>query len=133
MYLSTVEPLGIAVVVEYVLLVRSIADFCRFVVGLYRYALTLVLDGVTLLDVHRLILVLFVEASAVCVCDFWSVLVSVNDAFAVQDGGHVFVMEVRFYEWTNAERCVKCEVKTRHVMELQPQPLLYVGQKIGVL
>ena len=67
MYLSTVEPRRVAVVVEYILLVRGVTDFCHLVVDKYRYALALVLDGIALFDGHRFVLVLLVEATAVCV------------------------------------------------------------------
>ena len=118
MYLCAIEFLGVAVVVEYIPLVRGVANFCCLVVSLYGDAVTLVLDGIALLDVHRLILVLLVEATAVCIRYFWSVLVSVCDTLTVQNGGHVLVVQICFDKRTNTERRIKCEVKARHIVEL---------------
>jgi len=119
-YLCTIEVLGVAVMFKNVLFVWGIANLCCLIVGQYRYALALVLDGIALFDVYGQILALLVEASARGVCQFWSVLVSVGDSFAVQYGCNVLIMGVCLDKWAYAKWCVKCEVEARHVVELQP-------------
>ena len=89
-----IKSLGIAVMLQNVLLIRGVGNLCYLVIKKHRYSLALVLDGIALLDVYGKVFVLVVEASTCRVRQFWSVLVSVYDTFTVQDGCHVFIMSV---------------------------------------
>lgn len=129
----SVQSLWISVIVQDVLLARTVGHLCFLIVHRYRNAFCFILYCVLLLDVHRKILVLIVEASAIHIGYFGSVSVTVFYPLAVQYCRNVGIVDVGFNLICDAERRVKAQVKAGCIVETKTQHLLNIEDVVNIV